>query len=138
MKKTVVFCLLVILLAVGFTGCDNGNGNGNGENQSPYAGTWQSTVYQARIIIEGNTTLTATLQFRSTAASPWGNAAKGSLVIAGTNVTMTYTHVWKNEAWSDNPADITEAAPAIGDNPMAGTVTGSNVGSTIFDNFVKQ
>jgi hypothetical protein len=105
---------------------------------SPYAGTWKSNQYQAQMIIEGSSTLTATLQLRENETSPWDNTAKGALVIDGTNATLTYTHVWKDGDWSDNAQDITEAASVIGSNPMTGTVNGSSVGSILFDHLVKQ
>jgi hypothetical protein len=38
MKKTVFFGLLVILLAIGFIGCDNGNNN---DPHDPLIGTWE-------------------------------------------------------------------------------------------------
>ena len=135
-RNTFSVSVIVFTIVLVLTGCSNGNEDE--QTTSPYSGTWQSTVYEARIIIELSTSLTATLQLRENSSSPWVNAAKGSLVIVEPNVTLTYTHVWKNNMWSDNPADIIEMAPVIGSSPMPGTVNGSTVGSIIFDNFVKQ
>jgi hypothetical protein len=110
------------------------------KNQSPYAGTWVSNQFPAQMIIEGTTSLTATLQF--TNASPPVNAGKGTLVIDGNDATLTYTHVWKNNAWTDDVLELESAFGAEGvlgeENPMTGTVTGSSAGSIIFEHLVKQ
>jgi hypothetical protein len=105
--------------------------------QAPYAGTWVSNQYQAQMLIEGSSYLTATLQLRANDSLPWGNAAKGALFIDGTNATIAYTHVWKSGAWSDNPDDMEEASSVIGDNPVHGSVTGSTAGSVLLDHLVK-
>jgi hypothetical protein len=141
-----VLFVMVLALGIVFTACENGtqgNDDDNGETPSPYAGTWQSNQYQAKMVIEGSDSLIATLQLRSTQTDPWENTAKGSLEISGTNATLMYTHVWKNNDWSNNQVDITAAWPVIigpeaTSNIMTGTITGSTAGSILFGHLVKQ
>ena len=111
-----------------------------------YNGVWESNEFRARMIIMGNDYndegTVATLQLRVDESSSWENAAAGILEIEGINVTLTYTHLWTNNDWCDDPVALAATFGPEGvlgeSNPMTGIVTGSSVGSTIFGHMVKQ
>ncbi len=65
--------------------------------------------------------------------------AKGVLEINSNDAALTFTHVWESGAWrAVTASDFSENSPIGEDNPMEGTVTGSNAGSTLFGHLVKQ
>jgi hypothetical protein len=137
MRKTVFYGLLVIILAFGFIACDdgnsndgNGNGNGNGGG-NPYAGNWVDLTGNGRkiVIIENNSILNFTISLNMPTLQ---EAIKGTVQIDGTSVTLTYTSITNGQGgWTSDPNDMETAAPFLGNSPVAGTITGSSVGSTL-------
>ena len=99
---------------------------------NPFAGEWLWAAMNVKIVIDNDLKIKLFLQDLE--------AARGFIVINGTNASLTYTEVWKGGTgpWSNDPQDIIDAAGVIGSSPIEGTITGSSVGSTLFDNFVKQ
>ena len=106
-------------------------------NPTLYSGTWVSNQYLAQLLVESNN---VTLQLKDDEFSPWVNAGKGLLFIDGNNVTLAYTHIWKNGDWTDEGlGDAFGINGVLGEeNPMHGTVTGYVTGSIMFDRLVKE
>jgi hypothetical protein len=87
MKKQnfVMFCVLVVLV-LGFIGCDNGTTDGN--TTTKFEGTWIKGTY--KIVISGNG---YTIQVNDS------NYAKGVFSYADTTFTCTDTHRWNTNVW---------------------------------------
>jgi len=119
----------------------------DGNDSSPYAGEWQSSdenaTWLAKFIIEGSTTLIGILQFGNSETLIWDNVLKGTFIIDETTTpftaTFTCTHVWIDEAWSENLEGVFDEESLLGEeNPIVGTITGSSVGSVLFEFYIKQ
>jgi hypothetical protein len=125
-------------------GLNAGNTNNTNNNPSttpsPYAGRWVSNQSPNQIIIEGTTSLTATIQYYDNGS--WVNFTKGTLAINGTNAALTVTDFWSDGAWAAVTEDyFYDGSPLGSENPMTGTITGSALGSiltTAIIDFVKQ